>query len=333
MNFRQSFGETPALPFFENGYAQAYDLAKKDLKFLLVVLLSVEHDDTTHYVRNTLLSPEVSSFLNDPANKVILWLGDVQDSEAYQVSTALNCTKLPFTAIIVHTPQTSSSAMATVARVGGPVSSTDLISRLRDAIERYSPPLERVKAARTEQQASRSLREEQNSAYERSLAQDRERARQRKEAEAEKQQMERHAQAEAQRLALEQKWAAVWKRRRASTITPEPGPNSKECTRISIRMPSGERIVRRFLPDTTFEELYAFVECHGVEGTVEDGSSEKSIELPASYQYNYGFKLVSPLPRTVYEVSDLGPVGAAIGRSGNLIVEPIQDDEDEQDID
>ena len=332
-NFKQRFGETPELPFFENGYAQAYDLAKKELKFLLVIVLSVEHDDTAPFVQNTLLSASVRSFVNDPVNKVILWLGDVQDSEAYQVSTALGCTKLPFTALVVHTPQTSASAMATVARVGGPVSSTDLVSRLHSAIAKYSPALERVEATRREQQASRNLREEQNSAYERSLAQDRERARKRKEAETEKQQMERNAEAAAQRLVLEQQWADEWKRRRASAIKPEPGSDVKDCTRISIRMPSGERIVRKFLADTTLEELYAFVECHKVLDTVKNKASEKSLELPASYQYQYRFKLVSPLPRTVYEASDVSRVGPVIGRSGNLIVEPIQNEEEEEEED
>ena len=332
-SFKQQYGETPALPFFEDGYAQAYDLAKRDLKFLLVILLSVEHDDTAHFVQNTLRSPTVTSFVNDPNNKIVLWLGDVQDSEAYQVSTALDCTKLPFTALIVHTPQSGSTAMTTVGRIGGPVSASNLVSRLSAAIAACSPALERVRATRTEQQASRNLREAQNSAYERSLAQDRERARQKKEAENEKQQLARNAQAEAQRLARQKEWADEWKRQKVRTIKPEPGPENKECTRISIRMPSGERVVRRFLVNTTFEELYTFVECQAISNTTTSPTSETSIELPASYEYQYGFKLVSPLPRTVYEASDTRGVGSAIGRSGNLIVEPIQGDEEEDDND
>ena len=329
--FKQRYRETPTLPFFEDGYAQAYDLAKKDLKFLLVILLSNEHDDTAHFVQNTLLSSNVVSFINELNNKIILWLGDVQDSEAYQVSTALDCTKLPFTALIVHTPQSGSTAMTTVLRIGGPISANDFVSKLLIAVDACSNALEHARASRTEQQASRNLREEQNSAYERSLAQDRERARRKKEAENEKQQLERDAQAEAQRLAREKEWADEWKRRRAKTIRPEPGSEIKDCTRISIRMPSGERTVRRFSANTSFEELYAFVECHRNLDTTTSHMSDASIDLPVSYEYQYGFKLVSPLPRVVYEASDARGVGAAIGRSGNLIVEHIQDDEEEED--
>lgn len=40
-------GQSEGLPFFENGYAQAFDLAKKNLQFLLVVLISPEHDETS----------------------------------------------------------------------------------------------------------------------------------------------------------------------------------------------------------------------------------------------------------------------------------------------
>ncbi|KAL8715486.1 MAG: hypothetical protein Q9220_000821 [cf. Caloplaca sp. 1 TL-2023] len=323
--FEESYG-AHSLPFFQDGYAQAYDLAKKDLKFLLVILFSPEHDDTASFVTDTLLSPTVTAFLTSPENqrKIILWAGSVEDSEAYQISTALNCSKFPFSALVAPTPSSSSSQMSTILRISGPTSPTSFTSQLQAAISTHSAALERARASRTEQQASRSLREEQNSAYERSLAQDRERARQRREADEARSRAER-----AERLANEAKERKAqqvlqWKRWRRSRIPPEPSGSGQGVTRVSIRLAGGERVVRKFRAEEGMEELYAFVECYGVEASEEEGEVEK----PAGYEHKYRFRLVSPLPRVVYPFSGGGSIGEKIGRSGNLLVEPIDDDED-----
>ncbi|MCJ1437504.1 hypothetical protein MMC27_006891 [Xylographa pallens] len=323
--FEEEYG-THELHFFEDGYAQAYDMAKKDLKFLLVVLISPEHDDTATFVREILLSPEVGTFINDPQNNIILWAGSVQDSEAYQVSSALNCTKFPFAALIVHTPQDSSTSMSTVSRVPGLIPPSAFIAKLQSSITQQKPALDRIRATRAEQQATRNLRQEQESAYERSLAQDRERMRQRREAEATKARVEQEARLKVEEAKREAQKLEEWKMWRFQQIAPEPGTDVKDVTRISIRMPSGDRIVRRFPSDTSLEELYAFVECYELsQSNVPTPISPK----PADYNHQYKFNMVSPMPRMVYDLSTGGIVGERIGKSGNLIVEPILEEEDE----
>jgi len=91
-------------------------------------------------------------------------------------------------------------------------------------------------------------------------------------------------------------------------------------------LPSGERIVRKFTSDTSIEDLYAFVECHDVP---EDNGSTSMANKPVGYEHHYQFNLVSPMPRMVYDLDSGGTLGARIGRSGNLIVEPIFDEDDE----
>src|SRR5579871_3178671 len=119
--FTEDYGPNQ-LPFLEISYASALDTAKRDLSFLLVVLLSPEHDDTSSWVRETLLAPSVSSYLSsEQNNNILLWGGSVQDSEAYQVSLALNTTKFPFAALIAHTPSVSTTSMSVVARLVGPM--------------------------------------------------------------------------------------------------------------------------------------------------------------------------------------------------------------------
>ena len=293
---------------------------------MVVVLLSPEHDDTSTFVRETLLSPETVNYLNDPQNGILLWAGNVQDSEAYQVSNGLNCSKFPFVALVVHTPQDSSTTMSTVARITGPQSASALVNKLRAAISQHSQALDRVRATRNEQQATRNLREEQNSAYERSLAQDRERTRQRKEAEAAQKRAEQEAKAKAEAEEKEAQKVEQWKRWRAQSLPAEPGTDAKDATRISMRLSDGERIVRKFTADTKIEELYAFVECHAIIKAENDAS----VAEPVGYEHKYTFRLVSPMPRVVYDIDAGGTVGSNIGRSGNLIVEPIAVDGDEE---
>lgn len=319
------------LPFQESGYAQAFDLAKRDLKYLLVVLLSPEHDDTAPFVRDTLLSSDVVDFLKSPQNEILVWAGSVQDSEAYQVANALNVTKFPFTGLIVHTPSVSSTAMSVVTRVAGPVPSSELLSKLQSAMQQRTEELSRARGQRQEQQMARSLREEQNSAYERSLAQDRERARRKREAEATREKAEKEEREMAEAKATKARNVLQWRKWRSHSLPSEPVVDEKHVVRISIRMPSGERIVRRFAGDADLEELYAFVDCYQVMQEDQEGS-EKQAQEPSNYEHEFGFRLVSPMPREVYDLEKGGSLRSRIGRSGNLIVEKTSlDDEDEED--
>ncbi|KAL8866342.1 MAG: hypothetical protein Q9198_008928 [Flavoplaca austrocitrina] len=323
--FEEVYGQHE-LSFFPDGYAQAYDLAKKDLKFLLVVLLSPEHDDTLTFVRGTLLSPEVVSYINDPQNKIILWAGSVQDSEAYQISNALNCSKFPFAAVVAHTPQDSSTSMSTIARISSLTPPATFVARLRSAISQHSTTLERARASRNEQQATRNLREEQNSAYERSLAQDRERARQRREEEEVRSRKEKETKAKAEAAERAIRDMEQWRQWRAQSIPAEPSGSGEGVTRVSIRMTSGERVVRKFSAESGMEDLYAFVECYDI---LSGGLASSSTSAPPGYQHKYRFRLVSPMPRMVHSFAGDHTIGDRIGRSGNLLVEVTDDDDDD----
>jgi FAS-associated factor 2 len=326
--FEEEYGANE-LPFFEGGYAGAFDLAKKELKFLVVVLISPEHDETTSFIRETLLNQEVVDFIRNPENSMLLWAGNVQDSEAYQVASSLNCTKFPFIGLIVHTPQVSSSAMGIATRITGPTPPGQFIAKLRQGMQAHREPLNRARAQRAEQQATRNIRQAQDSAYERSLAQDRERSRRKKEeaerkAREEKEAREKEEAKERYAQNLEQ-----WRKWRAASLASEPGLEEKDVVRISVRMPDGERVVRRFAADASIEELYAFVECYDI---LKDGGEEfdEKVWEPRDFVHEYRFQLVSPMPREAYELEKGGTVKARIGRSGNLIVErTVGEEEDE----
>lgn len=326
--FEEEYGENE-LPFFEGGVAQAHDLAKKELKFMLVVLMSPEHDDTESFVKDTLLFPDVVDFIKDPANNIILWGGNVLDSEAYQVAQEYVCTKFPFSALVCLTPKEGSTRMGIAKRLVGPMPPATYLSELRAAIEKYGADLEGVRAERVAQEVTRNLRTEQDSAYERSLAIDRERARQKREAAAAAVAAEKRAQEEAEAAARLEEKRQQWRAWRATTIVAEPPASDKSVVRVALKMPEESgigRIVRRFPQDASMEDLYAFVECYEL---LQEENPEGS-DKPEEYEHEYRFRIASILPRMVYEPTTTVTMGEKIGRSGNLIVEDISPDSDEE---
>ncbi|KPM39282.1 hypothetical protein AK830_g7286 [Neonectria ditissima] len=333
--FEEEYGENE-LPFFEGGVAQAHDLAKKELKFMLVILMSPEHDDTESFVKETLLSQEVVEFIKDPTNNIVLWGGNVLDSESYQVATEYNCTKFPFSALVCLTPKEGSTRMGIVKRLVGPLPPATYLSEIRAAIEKYGSDLDGVRAERTVQEVTRSLRTEQDSAYERSLAIDRERARQKREAAAAAEAAEKRAREEAEAATKLEEKRQQWRAWRATTILPEPVVSDKTIVRVALKMPEESgigRIVRRFAQDASLEELYAFVECYDILQQ-DDEDEGADAEKPKDYEHEFKFRIASILPRMVYEPSPTTTMGETIGRSGNLIVEgitPESEDEDEDD--
>lgn len=275
------------------------------------------------------MSAEVTQFLRDPNHMIRLWVGDIRDAEAYQVSTALKCNKFPFTALICNTPEVNSTTISVVSRIVGPMDRNTYLAKLRSAHAARAEALEQGRAARAFQNAERNLRQEQDSAYERSLAQDRERVRLRREAEAAAEAAERRKEEEegnAARLAANKE---QWRKWRAAQMAPEPSADEKDVVRIALKMPEAARVMRRFRASDPIDELYAFVECYD---HVKDGSSSEEVaENPDAYVHHYDFQIVSTLPRVVYEAQQGGTIGEKVGRSGNLIVEHLTNDDEEED--
>ncbi|KAI9832308.1 MAG: hypothetical protein M1826_001994 [Phylliscum demangeonii] len=322
--FQEEYGPTK-LPFHEDGYAQALDLAKKELRFLIVILMSPEHDNTSSFVRSTLLSQEVVDYLTSPRHHILLWGGSVQEADASQIAAALHCTKFPFTAIIAHTPQISSTSMSVVAQIVGPTPAAAFLARIKDAVAQYSEALEATRASRASHEAERQLRDQQNSAYEISLARDRARVKENRKAEAAALRVQQEAaqkiQAEQRRIQQQERW----KRWRMQSLSPEPALDSAGATRVSIRMLSGERILRRFAPDVDMEELYAFVECYG-----ENRPSNELVDQPKGYEHQFTFRLISPFPLKVYEPQLGVTIRECVGKNVNLIVEAVDDGHEDE---
>ncbi|KAK0725720.1 hypothetical protein B0H67DRAFT_138210 [Lasiosphaeris hirsuta] len=314
--FVEEYGEQD-LVFFDGGHAQALDAAKKDLKFLLTVLISPEHDDTESFVKSTLLSPEVVSFVNDPANNVIVWGGNVLDSEAYQVASEYMCTKYPFSCLVCLTPKEGSTRMSIVKRLTGPMTPAAYLAGIETAISKYAPDLDGVRLERASQAVVRNLRSEQDSAYERSLARDRERARQRKEAAAAAAAAEKRALEEAEAATRQEELRQQWRKWRATTIAAEPNAGVRLALNMPVSLGGGR-------------ELYAFVECYNL---LQEPLPDEKVAKPDGYEHKYAIQIASVLPRETLEPSEYVTISEKMGRGGSLVVEDISHDDDDDDDD
>lgn len=294
---------------------------------MVAILTSEVHDDTP--AMHSLMCDEgLRTFILD--HDVLVWAGNVAESEAFAVSNALGVTRYPFVGVIVYNTLRGSQ-MTCVSKIEGLVTAADVVTSLNDAIEKYGPTLVSLRADRREQTASREIRAEQDSAYEQSLRRDRERAEQTR---REREEAERRA----RDVQTQEKNRALWRAWKASTLSPEPSSSnsdSRNVSRISFRMPDGSRVVRKFTATTSVSDLYAWVDLHlssfndgagAGQETTKDGVSTGPVAAspPDDYEHSFGFTLAVPMPRTI-----LTPDTTVLSQhtqiypSGSLIVELI----------
>ncbi|ORX45724.1 UBX-domain-containing protein [Hesseltinella vesiculosa] len=325
--FEKLYGESHP-PFYQEGYTQALEQAKRDLQFLLVILQSDEHDDTKPFCENTLTSDDLHSFIQ--TKNILVWAGNVNQVEAYQVSCTLQASTYPFMAVIALQSVGSSQKMTVVDRLEGPIAPEPLMERLDTIMQRHGAALNRLKQEREHREMERQLREDQDRAYRESLLADQEKDRRAEEERREQEQLR-----EQERLAQEERDRIKQKRKEyiqslCHSLPKEPSSEEQgKVIKINFRLANGERVIRAFREKETLETLYQFVEAYPFLS-----QQPSKISPPDDYEHEYRFTLHSPFPRTVYDVTQDGTKHLAEIRSlwpsATLIVDEAAEDDDDQ---
>ena len=182
--------------FYQGSYSQALDTAKKELKYLLVVLHSQDHDDTHQFCIDTLTNETFTNYIT--AKNMLIWGGNIKYSEPFKVSTMLHATRFPFMAFVaLH-----ENRMKVVHRFEGIQSTTSIIDHLDRLVQRLDRSYDLVRQERASRDSARQIREQQDAAYQESLRIDREKAemrRQEQELQKEKERAEQNAQLDLER--------------------------------------------------------------------------------------------------------------------------------------
>ncbi|KAJ1562101.1 FAS-associated factor 2, partial [Nowakowskiella sp. JEL0078] len=241
LDFESAFGRVHP-PFFQGTYQQAIDLAKREIRYCLVYLHAEEHDDTESFCRQTLASEQFSAWIQE--RNIIIWAGDIRESEAFKVSSLLMTTSYPFLAFIAHQ---GSRPASVIDRFEGNKTPEQLIAIISQHIDRLDPQLAAVRAERTRNAQARSIREQQDEAYQQSLRADQEKVRKAKEEKErlEKEKAEEERQENERKNLLETKMER--KIRLRENMPLEPDSSESEVTKLSLRLPNGERLIRKFL--------------------------------------------------------------------------------------
>ncbi|KAJ1906186.1 Ubx domain-containing protein [Coemansia sp. IMI 209127] len=360
--FESTYGNTHP-PFFVGTYTGALEAAHRDMKYLVVVLWSRAHDDADR-LGQALTHSRVVEFLSNP--RYIVWMGDVSCTEAYGAAARLGVTAYPFVglAALKPAPQTSGGSnnnnrfrLHVVARIEGLSGSAnadnadalarELTRRLGVSVEANEQALQAAQREQEARDSDRRLREQQNAAYEASLARDRERER----LVREREQSEHTQRAEEERRQRERegwekrreqwRWATLARimREDSNSEVDVMASKKKPMGRFQLRLEDGTRLVRAFAADATMQHVFDFIETRGVAEkwgslkTTPHGDDLDAIRFPEEYTHEYDFALVSQFPRVVFDHTGaaLGEVMAANGLwpSATLIVEPLFEPEDE----
>ncbi|KAJ2822712.1 Ubx domain-containing protein [Coemansia erecta] len=331
------------LPFFRGSLAGAKAQAQREQKYLVVVLWSREHDDADAFGR-ALAHPDVGACMQ--GGRFVVWLGDLAQIDAYAAAEALRATRFPSISIMGPAAQPGSGRLELLARMraqpgptGGELAQS-VVSFVSGAVAQRDLVM---RAARREQQGrdtERRLREQQNAAYEASLARDRERDREQRarEAEVARERAEREEQVrvEQQRAEQQEKWRWATLARLEAMGGLQSGDDRGK---LSLRLEDGRRVVDSFPGSLALQHVFDYVETRGVarewaaSKATPFGCDLAAVQMPEGYEHTYEFALVSQFPRKVFDDRSANLKDALLAQglwpSAALIVEPLFEPEDE----
>ncbi|XP_043270583.1 FAS-associated factor 2 [Venturia canescens] len=254
VNFIRSYEEkngTSHPVFYQGSYSQALSDAKQELRFLLVYLHKDEAPDSEQWCRNTLGNAEVSRYIN---THTLFWACNVQSGEGYKVAEALKSGTYPFLAVIVL----KDNRMTIVGRMEGTPSPSELITRLQTIIENNEISLIQTRQDRAERNATQSLRQQQDKAYEESLRADQEKDRKREEERRAREEQEAREKAALNAQEMEIQRVRIEKEMTIRKVPLEPEPTNPNACHLQIKL--GERTVkRRFLMSDTIQDVYHWI--------------------------------------------------------------------------
>ncbi|KAJ1933301.1 Ubx domain-containing protein, partial [Kickxella alabastrina] len=340
--FDHTFGSTHP-EFFTGTFAQAQAQALRDSACLVAVFWSKHHDDTALFAR-ALQHERLMQLL---ADGFVLWLGDVATEEAAGVGLVVGAVAYPFVAVLVPKEE-DAGAMRVVARCSG-VPSRWSVAALADAlaelirvpVERHGQAMRAARRRREEQAEARRILEQQDSAYQASLARDRLRVEEARLREVQEQQRLQCEQDE-QRRREQWRWATFGRLQRqkdkqdeaaAAAVTAAVAKGGEpQVGRVGLRLEDGERAVLMVRAQDSVQGLFDFVETRAVACEWERVRETPfgpldAVHVPEGYVHEHDFVLVSQFPRAVFDdrAASLGEALAAKGLwpSAALIVEPL----------
>ncbi|CAF0704875.1 unnamed protein product [Brachionus calyciflorus] len=253
-NYNEKFG-TNHPEFFAGSYNQALELAKQELRFLVVYIHQNDNTKCLKFANETLSNQDLIDYFRN--KNLIFWACSKNLPEGRKAFKSLKASRCPSLAVLVP----KRSKMTIVRKVEVPKPASDLLNELRQSITTEEPELIVRRHEREERNQTQQIRQEQDQAFLESLRIDREKAKKKQdeeEAARKAEELERLKQEEEnanQNRKLERK--AELRRLFAETL--EPDASNQHSIKLGFKFPSGTRLSRIFLKTDSVCELYKFV--------------------------------------------------------------------------
>ncbi|KAG0689442.1 hypothetical protein C6P40_005051 [Pichia californica] len=305
--------------FLECSYSQALYIVKKEMTWLMVYIESDKNKESIDFTHDVLINKKFLKFIKD--RNILIWGGDICDSEAFQTCNQFNITKLPFLGLLCLTVnqiptssgiQQSAPVLSLVSKIQGYKNLNTTLNKLDKSYKKYNPVVSQLKL--TNSVLNHDLT---RTAYENSI----QRNQQTRQERSNNNSNSNNSNSNNNITTNESHSLRAWLKWRKSQLRPEcnePG----QYSRIAIKLPDGRRIQLKINKDCSLEEIYAIVECNYLNDVRIDESV--TYNLPTNHSvHQYPFDIYSLMPKELlpsdtYSTINNNPL---IFPNANLIVE------------
>lgn len=294
---------TPRPDFLECAYSHSMLMVKKDVRWLLCYIESSQNSECVDFTHDVLIHPKFLRFVK--RRNILMWGGDVADTEAYFACNQFNITKLPFLGFMCMTVnqiptssgmQQSPPVFSLVSKIQGYKDLNSILKKLDKAYKKYNPGVIRIQNLSLES-ANMTIVDPMGTTGTTHVNRSR-------------------TQANIAESTLQ------WRQWRKSQLVPVSN-DADEYTKIAIKTPDGSRQVIKINRSCSLEEIYATIECTILNDIEIDDNS--IYERPVEFTHEYKFNIFTVFPREhiVADSNTLIVDTPAIFPSGNIVVIPV----------
>mmetsp|Transcript_112722 Transcript_112722/g.323922 ORF Transcript_112722/g.323922 Transcript_112722/m.323922 type:complete len:491 (+) Transcript_112722:184-1656(+) len=249
-----AYGGQLELPrFFDGTFMEALDAARAELKLLVVFLHSSGAPRSEEFCTRVLADQNVRQMLDE---NFVLWGGDAASPSVRGVVRLTRTREYPSLSVLLPAAVDDIQLINSMSGQAELDMAVALLTACMDDMQMHRAAI----VARTEQFAEdRQLREQQDREYQEALEADRKRAEEQALQEQRQREEEQQAREEAEALEAKCREREESLRRRARELA-EAGEGPEATARISLRLPAGQRIDRKFSPEAPLETVYSWAE-------------------------------------------------------------------------
>lgn len=340
--------------FFENDFNSVHERCQNNFEWLLVILVN-DNKVTQAFHKNLLENPKFNKLfnkLNGVFKETCIYTNNIdKNPEAFEVGSTYKIKKLPYIMLIGNVTNNSSimSSMSITYKSNisnnylsdAKTTSDKILKNLNKLLENFNPQLITKRIDKQEIELSRIIKEQQDSAYLKSMEKDRLKKRQKEDEKLKQTELLNNQKTHDNFLIhlIQSNW---FKFKNESL--------DGKTTKIAIKLPNGNRLIEIINLKINLIDLYFYVECklftidllnnESLELQNNDDALTYINNLQSEDDYKgidfdeylkkfpFNFELIQPFPKKIFEFSDTSIEHIPELKSGgNLLVEYTDNDD------